>query len=181
MKKGLSFWNRSCSFILHMVCQGNRLDYVLFNNTVAIIFYTLTLKSKWKMVGFVYIQNSQYSLKFRVYSPKFLGFFPVFKNCGFFTTLVKTIGNDKNHYFCGLRRNIHRRFFATNPSHCLGRKAQILWIKRSSLQRIMTLFEMASYKIQVTEPLCEDHIDRTVFEQVMLQELLLCEINAKNI
>ena len=45
----------------------------------------------------------------------------------------------------------------------------------------MTLFEMASYKIQVTELLSEDHIERAVFEQVMLQELLLCEINAKNI
>ena len=54
----------------------------------AIIFYTLTLKSKWKMIGFVYIQNSQYSPKFWVYSLKFLGFFPAFKNLWVFATLV---------------------------------------------------------------------------------------------
>ena len=43
------------------------------------------------MVGFAYIQNSQYSPKFHIYSPKFLGFFPAFKNCGFFATLGITI------------------------------------------------------------------------------------------
>ena len=44
------------------------------------------------MIGFVYIQNSQYFPKFRVYSPKFLGFFPAFKNYGFFATLVFVVG-----------------------------------------------------------------------------------------
>ena len=56
--------------------------------TATIIFYTLALKSKCKLVGFVCIQNAQHFPKFPVYSPKFLGFFPAFKNCGFFATLV---------------------------------------------------------------------------------------------
>ena len=59
-----------------------RLVHMLIIYTVAIIFYTLSLKSKWKKVGFVYTQNFQHS-------PKFPGFFPAFKNYEFFITLVK--------------------------------------------------------------------------------------------
>ena len=38
-----------------------RLVYLVLIYTVAIIFCTLTLKSKREMADFVYIQNSQYS------------------------------------------------------------------------------------------------------------------------
>ncbi|GFS29435.1 hypothetical protein NPIL_205141 [Nephila pilipes] len=40
------------------------------------------------------------------------------------------------------------------------RAAEMLGIKRTSLQRIMKELELSPYKIQVTQPLNEDHTQR---------------------
>ncbi|GFT41044.1 t-complex protein 1 subunit delta [Nephila pilipes] len=58
----------------------------------------------------------------------------------------------------------------------------MLGIKRTSLQRIMKELELSPYKIQVTQPLNEDHTQRrSEFAQLMLEKLQTGEIDVKKI
>ncbi|GFU30316.1 DUF4817 domain-containing protein, partial [Nephila pilipes] len=51
-------------------------------------------------------------------------------------------------------------FFAADPTRSVRRAAEMLGIKYTSLQRIMKELELSPYKIQVTQPLNEDHTQR---------------------
>ncbi|CAL1276577.1 unnamed protein product [Larinioides sclopetarius] len=73
-------------------------------------------------------------------------------------------------------------FFAAHPSRSVRRAAEMLGIKRTSLQRIMKELELPPYKIQVTQPLNEDHTQRrSEFAQLMLEKLQTGEIDVKKI
>ncbi|GFU50981.1 t-complex protein 1 subunit delta [Nephila pilipes] len=63
-------------------------------------------------------------------------------------------------------------FFAADPTRFVRRAAEMLGIKRTSLQRIMKELELSPYKIQVTQHLNEDHTQRrSEFAQLMLEKL----------
>ncbi|GFS62489.1 t-complex protein 1 subunit delta [Nephila pilipes] len=71
-------------------------------------------------------------------------------------------------------------FFAADPTRSVRRAAEMLGIKRTSLQRIMKELELLPYKIQVTQPLNEDHTQRRYeFAQLMLEKLQTGEIDVK--
>lgn len=73
-------------------------------------------------------------------------------------------------------------FFAADPTRSVRRAAEMLGIKRTSLQRIMKELELSPYKIQVTQPLNEDHTQRrSEFAQLMLEKLQTGEIDVKKI
>ncbi|GFR07922.1 t-complex protein 1 subunit delta [Trichonephila clavata] len=73
-------------------------------------------------------------------------------------------------------------FFAADPIRSVRRAAEMLRIKRTSLQRIMKELELSPYKIQVTQPLNEDHTQRrSEFAQLMLEKLQTGEIDVKKI
>ncbi|GFS97232.1 t-complex protein 1 subunit delta [Nephila pilipes] len=73
-------------------------------------------------------------------------------------------------------------FFAADPTRFVRRAAEMLGIKRTSLQRIMKELELSPYKIQVTQPLNEDHTQRrSEFPQLMLEKLQTGEIDVKKI
>ncbi|GFU15983.1 t-complex protein 1 subunit delta [Nephila pilipes] len=73
-------------------------------------------------------------------------------------------------------------FFAADPTRSKRRAAEMLGIKRTSLQRIMKELELSPYKIQVTQPLNEDHTQRrSEFAQLMLEKIQTGEIDVKKI
>ncbi|GFU00462.1 t-complex protein 1 subunit delta [Nephila pilipes] len=73
-------------------------------------------------------------------------------------------------------------FFAADPTRSVRRAAEMLGIKRTSLKRIMKELELSPYKIQVTQPLNEDHTQRrSEFAQLMLEKLQTGEIDVKKI
>ena len=73
-------------------------------------------------------------------------------------------------------------FFAADPTRSVRRAAEMLGIKRTSLQRIMKELELSPYKIQVTQSLNEDHTQRrSEFAQLMLEKLQTGEIDGKKI